>query len=103
MAHEFQFDPMTFPAEAEELRKEVRAFLKGEIEAGTYVPGSGDMNSSFNPEFSRKVGERGWIGMTWPKEYGGQERSQLDRYVLTEEFLAHGAPVRAHWVADRQS
>ena len=41
--------------------------------------------------------------MTWPKEYGGHERSQLERYVVIEELLAAGAPVGAHWIADRQS
>ncbi len=50
-----------------------------------------------------KMGERGWIGMTWPKRYGGHERSALERYVVLEEMLAHGAPVSAHWIADRQS
>jgi alkylation response protein AidB-like acyl-CoA dehydrogenase len=46
---------------------------------------------------------RGWIGMTWPKRYGGHERSSLERYVVLEEMLAAGAPVGYHWVADRQS
>jgi acyl-CoA dehydrogenase len=41
--------------------------------------------------------------MTWPKRYGGHERSSLERYVVLEEMLAAGAPVGAHWVADRQS
>src|SRR5689334_11735984 len=41
--------------------------------------------------------------MTWPKRYGGHERSALERYVVTEELLAAGAPVGAHWIADRQS
>ena len=41
--------------------------------------------------------------MTWPKKYGGHERSALERYVVLEEMLAAGAPVGAHWVADRQS
>ncbi|MCY1363089.1 Acyl-CoA dehydrogenase FadE34 [compost metagenome] len=41
--------------------------------------------------------------MTWPKRYGGHERSALERYVVLEELLAAGAPVGAHWVADRQS
>ena len=41
--------------------------------------------------------------MTWPKKYGGHERSALERFVVTEELLAAGAPVAAHWVADRQS
>jgi alkylation response protein AidB-like acyl-CoA dehydrogenase len=57
----------------------------------------------FDREFSRRVGARGWIGMTWPKKYGGHERSYLERYVVLEEMLAAGAPVSAHWVADRQS
>ncbi|HSB62089.1 MAG TPA: acyl-CoA dehydrogenase family protein, partial [Vicinamibacteria bacterium] len=57
----------------------------------------------FDPEFSRKLGARGWIGLTWPKKYGGQERSFLERYVLLEELLAAGAPAGAHWVAERQS
>ena len=54
-------------------------------------------------DFSRRMGERGWIGMTWPKKYGGHERTALERYVVLEETLAAGAPVSAHWVADRQS
>lgn len=56
-----------------------------------------------DPEFSRKMGARGWIGMTWPKEHGGHERSSFERYVVLEEMLAAGAPVAAHWIADRQS
>ena len=56
-----------------------------------------------NPEFTRSMAARGWIGMTWPKRYGGGERSSLERYVVLEEMLAAGAPVGAHWVADRQS
>lgn len=103
MAHSFQFDPAVLPPAAKALRQEVRAFLREQIEEGAFRPGGGNMHSSFNPEFSRKIGERGWIGMTWPKRYGGHERSQLERYVMTEEMLSSGAPVRAHWVADRQS
>jgi acyl-CoA dehydrogenase len=41
--------------------------------------------------------------MTWSKVYGGHERSALERYVVLEELLAAGAPVAAHWIADRQS
>src|SRR5207253_2515473 len=54
-------------------------------------------------EFSKKMGARGWIAMTWPKRYGGHEKSALERYVVLEEMLAAGAPVSAHWIADRQS
>jgi alkylation response protein AidB-like acyl-CoA dehydrogenase len=45
----------------------------------------------------------GWLGMSFPKKYGGNQRTALERYVVTEELLASGAPVAAHWIADRQS
>ena len=83
------------------MRREVRAFLRQEVEAGTFSPDGG--KGSFSREFSRKVGAKGWIGMTWPKKYGGHERSHLERYVVTEEMLAARAPTRAHSTADRQS
>lgn len=102
MAQNIHFDPVRLPPEAEALRAEVRAFLAEEIAAGTFDPHlpAGD---GFDREFSRRVGARGWIGMTWPKKYGGQERSFLERYVVTEEFRVANAPVRGHFVADRQS
>ncbi|MCA8927165.1 MAG: acyl-CoA dehydrogenase family protein [Alphaproteobacteria bacterium] len=103
MAHEFRFDSMPFTPELEAFRMEVREFLHREIAAGTFTPGDTDKEAGYNPEFSRKVGERGWLGMTWPKAYGGHGRSHLERYVMTEEMLAMRAPVRFHWVADRQS
>jgi alkylation response protein AidB-like acyl-CoA dehydrogenase len=84
------------------LRREVRDFLELERRAGTWRPG-GKSWGEYNPELTRKIAERGWIGLTWPKRYGGQERTQLERYVVTEELLAAGAPAGAHWVADRQS
>src|SRR5215469_7784208 len=101
MTTSFRFDPVELPPEARELRREVRAFLKEEAEAGTFSPQRG--RGGFSREFSRKMGARGWIGMTWPKQYGGHERSQLERYVVTEEMLAAHAPTRAHSTADRQS
>ncbi len=100
MSVAIQFDPMRLPPEAEELRGEVREFLTEEIALGTFDPHG---TSKINPEFSRKVGAKGWIGMTWPKEYGGQERSFLERYVVNEEFLVARAPTRRHFTADRQS
>ncbi|NIN35365.1 MAG: acyl-CoA dehydrogenase, partial [Gammaproteobacteria bacterium] len=56
----------------------------------------------YSPEFTKKVAEKGWIGLTWPKEYGGQGRSNIDRLILTEEMLRYGAPTACHWFADRQ-
>ena len=57
----------------------------------------------FDAEFSRKLAARGWVGVTLPKEYGGANLDAFSRFVLVEELLAAGAPVSAHWIADRQS
>jgi alkylation response protein AidB-like acyl-CoA dehydrogenase len=84
------------------LRREVRAFLAEEQASRPWRP-IGDFGTHHSPEFSRRLGGRGWIGMTWPKRYGGHERSALERYVVTEELLIAGAPVAAHWTSDRQS
>ena len=98
----FKFDPYDLPPEAEQLRGEVRAFLK-EWMGNTAPARRAHSWSGFNPDFSRALGARGWIGMTWPKKYGGHERSYAERYVVIEELLVAGAPVSSHWVADRQS
>tara|TARA_Y100001933_G_scaffold253629_1_gene294158 strand:+ start:564 stop:1706 length:1143 start_codon:yes stop_codon:yes gene_type:complete len=96
-----QFDRVTLPEETESLRRDVRQFLADNAEH-LERPNS-DFSTGHDPAFSRKLGSQGWIGMTWPKQYGGSERSFFDRYVVTEELLAAGAPVSAHWIADRQS
>ncbi|HEX7038284.1 MAG TPA: acyl-CoA dehydrogenase family protein [Pseudomonadales bacterium] len=96
-----QFDRVTLPESSEALRAEVRAFLQQNAEH-LERPNS-DFTTGHDPEFSKKLGRQGWIGMTWPKRYGGGERSFFERYVVTEELLAAGAPVSAHWIADRQS
>jgi 3-oxocholest-4-en-26-oyl-CoA dehydrogenase alpha subunit len=89
------------PAERE-LQAEVRAFLDEELPPGSYTPGLG-MNGSKDPAFSKKLGERGWLGMALPARYGGHDRSAVDRLIVTEELLSRGAPVGHHWVADRQT
>lgn len=103
MSISFHFDPVKLPPEAEALRREVREFLRQEIDKGTFDPSDSTRESGHSPEFSKKVAARGWIGMTWPKEVGGGGRSHLERYVMVEEMLAHKAPMSFHWVADRQS
>src|ERR1700733_3484482 len=70
----FRFDPVELPPEALALRAEVREFIKEQRQ----VMGFGQ--DGFNREFSRAMGRRGWIGMTWPKQYGGHERSAFERY-----------------------
>lgn len=58
--------------------------------------------SCWDEGFSARLGDAGFVGLTIPKRYGGHGLGHLHRYVVTEELLAHGAPVAAHWVADRQ-
>jgi acyl-CoA dehydrogenase len=104
MSTALRFDPIRLPRYCQQLRNEVRGFLAEEIAAGTFNPQSpGSANSDDARGFSKRVGARGWIGMTWPKQYGGQARSFLERYVVTEEMRVANAPVRQFFVADRQS
>ncbi len=91
------------PPSVQELRHEVRAFLRTQLVAGGFDIHVDAGLNGHSPDFTRRVAEMGWIGMTWPKRYGGHGRSALERYVVTEELLAAGAPVAAHWVADRQT
>ncbi|MFD8098503.1 acyl-CoA dehydrogenase family protein [Nocardia fluminea] len=57
---------------------------------------------SFDIDFSRKLAANGFVGMTWPVEYGGGGATNVARLAATEELLRAGAPVAAHWIADRQ-
>jgi hypothetical protein len=94
--------PVDLPPRAAELRAQVRDFLAEERAAGAWTPRADVWLSGWDERFSKELGRRGWLGMTLPTEYGGAGASPLDRYVVTEELLAAGAPVAAHWVADRQ-
>jgi alkylation response protein AidB-like acyl-CoA dehydrogenase len=89
-------------AAAEALRGEVRTFLAREL-ADRPAVRRADSWSGYDPEFSRHMGQQGWLGMTWPRQYGGHERTGAERYVVMEEMLAAGAPVGSHWIAERQS
>ncbi|MCK1546349.1 acyl-CoA dehydrogenase family protein [Bradyrhizobium sp. 179] len=98
----FRFEFLKLPPEADEMRRKARAFLQEERDNGCYAAHRTSW-STFDPEFSKRAAKAGFIGMTWPKQYGGGEYSNLQRFVVTEEMLAAGAPGGAHWIADRQS
>jgi alkylation response protein AidB-like acyl-CoA dehydrogenase len=92
----------TLPPEAEAFRCEVKAFLREnmpptptDVRARTWM--------GFDAAFSRCLAQRGWVGLTLPKDYGGGGMDAFHRFVLVEELLAAGAPVAGHWIADRQS
>ncbi len=84
----------------EAFREEVREFLEREL-APDECSEDGWV-TGFSRAFSEKLGRRGWLGLTWPKPYGGAGRPVTDRLILTEELLRAGAPVAAHWLGDRQ-
>ena len=102
MTTPFNFHLSKFSNEAEILRSEVREFL---IDALKDIPKETRAETWYGADenFSRKVGEKGWIGLNWPKEFGGAGRTSMERYVILEEMLTAGAPVGAHWISDRQS
>ncbi|WP_373234708.1 acyl-CoA dehydrogenase family protein [Mycobacterium marinum] len=87
---------------ADVLRGEVRAFLAEQSAAGGFTPSVDAWLSAWDEDFTAALADRGWLGMTVPVEYGGHGRTFLERFVVTEELLAAGAPVAAHWIADRQ-
>ncbi|MEV3919459.1 acyl-CoA dehydrogenase family protein [Actinomadura coerulea] len=91
--------PGTLPPETAALRARVREFLA----ETPFTARCDSWLTGADPAFSRLLGERGWLGMTLPERYGGHGRSPLERFVVVEELLAAGAPVGAHWIADRQT
>ncbi|MBY4732005.1 acyl-CoA dehydrogenase family protein [Cupriavidus pauculus] len=90
------------PPQAAAFRQDVKAFLKEHLPE---VPADVRARSwmGFDADFSRALARRGWVGITLPAQYGGAGLDAFSRFVLVEELLACGAPVSAHWIADRQS
>lgn len=90
------------PSSIQALRAEVRKFVAEQLAAGSFTPSVDAWLSGWNENFTAALAARRWLGMTVPIEYGGHGRTFLERFVVTEELLAAGAPVAAHWIADRQ-
>jgi len=97
-----RFTPTELTADELALQTEVRSFLAEELPPGSHEPGLG-MSARHDKDFSKKMAERGWVGMALPTEWGGSDRNAVDRFVVVEEMLRWGAPVGYHWVADRQT
>ena len=85
-----------FSEEQERLRQEVREFLEQELPG--WADGAPDGLAAlipgymYFPEFERKLGARGWLGLSWPREYGGGGLTPIDQLVVDEELAAYGAP-----------
>ena len=89
-------------SELAELRTAIREFLAADRDEFGWEPAVDSWLARWDADFSARLGDAGFVGLTIPTEYGGRGLGHLHRYVVTEELLAHGAPVAAHWFADRQ-
>ena len=86
--------------EQQELRSRARSVAEEAVaEHGWHLD---SWINGFSKEFARRMGELGWIGLTWPEEFGGGGRPPIDRLIIGEELIAAGAPIAAMWFADRQ-
>ncbi|MFT3928358.1 MAG: acyl-CoA dehydrogenase family protein [Myxococcales bacterium] len=97
-----RFAHAELPPSCHRVREEIRAFLREHLPERSAAQRALSW-TAFDAAFSRKLGGHGFLGMTFPEAYGGRGMSALERYVVIEELLAAGAPVAAHWMADRQS
>jgi alkylation response protein AidB-like acyl-CoA dehydrogenase len=88
--------------ELAKLRTSIREFLAADRDEFGWQPTVDSWLANWDEDFSARLGDAGFIGLTIPTEYGGHALGYLHRYVVTEELLAQGAPVAAHWIADRQ-
>jgi alkylation response protein AidB-like acyl-CoA dehydrogenase len=92
---EFRFTPAQ-----DRFRQEVQDFLATELPK---LPARDDGESaSHSRPFSKLLAARGWIGLAWPKEYGGQELGHIERTIVTEEMVTHRAPTGYHFIGERQ-
>jgi alkylation response protein AidB-like acyl-CoA dehydrogenase len=94
---------LTYPPEAEQFRKEIRAWLEDNLPQGWFEPDfelTGDARARFNDEWVRKLYDGGWICASWPPEYGGKGLSTMENVVLAEEFARARAPMRADFFGD---
>ncbi|MEV6108357.1 acyl-CoA dehydrogenase family protein [Streptomyces sp. NPDC051940] len=95
-------NPSPGPDSCAALRVQVRTLTAEWRDAGRYTPRSDCWLRSFDLEFSKELASRGLIAMTYPEEFGGSGRTNVERLAVTEELLRAGAPVAAHWIGDRQ-
>ena len=94
---------MSYPADAESFRSEIRSWLEENLPAGWFNPGfemTAEERRAFNEGWPKKLYGGGWICATWPKEYGGRGLSVMQGVVLAEEFARAKAPLRADFFGD---
>lgn len=91
-----------FSEKQEAFQKEVRDFLATELNDEPFFPTGHGLVGDGSIEFSKKMAAKGWIGITWPKEFGGQESTYVEKMIMSEEMCRVRAPVGYHFLGDRQ-
>lgn len=91
---------MSLPGELEALAAEATELARSAAAGRPFPEDSWLIGTS--RELASELGRRGWLGMTWPTEWGGHARSALERFVVFEALISHGAPIATSWFADRQ-
>jgi len=94
---------LSYPADAEAFRAEIRAWLEENLPAGWFEPGfemTADERKQFNEDWPTKLYGGGWICAAWPADYGGKGLSIMQNVVLAEEFARAKAPLRADFFGD---
>jgi alkylation response protein AidB-like acyl-CoA dehydrogenase len=93
-----------FTPDNDAFRQEVRQFiaehvtpqLREELASGRRV-GPGPLTR----ELFRTLADKQWIGLSWPKEYGGQARDPIDQYIFEEEFVRAGVPLELNNILEQ--
>ena len=85
-----------YTTEQEALRQEVQQFIADNVDGPVRDEIANTDEMSQGPlvrDLRKKVAEKGWVGISWPKEYGGQDGSRIDQYIVEEEFSRIGVGV----------
>ena len=97
---------LRFGAEHEAFRAEAREWLTKRLDGsfasvrGRGGPGDEDAVVDERRAWERELGAGGWIGLSWPKEYGGREASLLEQVIFYEEYARAGGPGRVGIVGE---
>ena len=90
----FAIEALSWPDDGSALRRQVRSIVAEHVHPENPAMLTNSWTTA-DPAFSRVLGAAGLLGMTWPKEYGGHDRTPLERYIVLEELLAAGARGKA--------
>ncbi len=85
-----------YTAEQQALRDEVQRFIQENVDEDVRREIENTDEMSQGPlvrDLRKKVAAKGWVGISWPKEYGGQDGSRIDQYIVEEEFSRIGVGV----------